>query len=166
MSETVNQENNATNNAQNDNGGAAEKTFTQAELDQIVKERLTREHEKYRDFETLKEKAAKLDEIEAKGKSELEKITEKNVKLEKELEALKKADSIRTVRDKVAAETGVPATLLSGETEDDCKEQAKAILEFKSSEGYPAVQDGGELQNKQKGSTNQQFADWMNKVMK
>ena len=69
MSETVNQENNATNNAQNDNGGAAEKTFTQAELDQIVKERLTREHEKYRDFETLKEKAAKLDEIEAKGKT-------------------------------------------------------------------------------------------------
>lgn len=166
MSETVNQENN--NQATNDQNKGAEtpKTFTQAEVDAVVSERLKREREKYKDFEALKEKAAKLDEIEANGKTELQKATEKAEKLEKELESIKKANEIRAIRDKVAEETGVPASLLSGETEDACKEQATAIMNFKSSDGYPNVQDGGELQGKQKGSTAQQFAEWMSRELK
>jgi hypothetical protein len=38
-----------------------EKTFTQAELDAVVKDRLKREREKYADYDAVKAKATKLD---------------------------------------------------------------------------------------------------------
>ena len=49
------------------------KTFTQDELNAIVSDRLKREREKYADYESLKEKATKLDEIEEASKTELQK---------------------------------------------------------------------------------------------
>lgn len=56
-------------------GGAAaeDKTFTQADLDRIVAERIARETKKYADHEDLKTKAARLDELEAANASDLEK---------------------------------------------------------------------------------------------
>lgn len=143
---------------------ATEKTFTQAELDQIIGERLKREREKYPDYESLKEKAAKLDEIEEASKSELQKATERAEKLESELTQLKRAEEIRGVREAVATQYGIPANLLSGESEEACTEQAKALLEFKSATPYPNVKDGGEVQNRIKGSTRQQFAEWANEA--
>lgn len=142
-----------------------EKTFTQAELDTIISDRLKREREKYSDYDAMREKAAKLDEIEEASKSELQKATERAEKLESELTQLKHANEIREIRERVATETGVPASLLSGETEDVCAEQAKAIMEFKSTSGYPAVKDAGELQNTIKGTTRQQFAEWANEAL-
>ena len=155
---TVNQEQ-ATNQEQ------AEKTFTQAELDAIITDRVKREREKYSDYEEMKGKAAKLDEIEEASKTELQKATERAERLESELTQLKEAEEIRRVRDKVATETGVPASLLSGSTEEACKEQANAILSFKTSATYPAIKDGGELQHVIKGTTRQQFAEWANDAL-
>src|SRR5690349_8502501 len=51
----------------------AEKTFTQAEIDAIVEQRLVRERKKFSDYETLKERAARLDEIERERLSDIEK---------------------------------------------------------------------------------------------
>lgn len=150
--ETVNQENQTTE--------TTEKTFSQAELDAIISDRLKREREKYADYESMREKAAKLDEIEEASKSELQKATERAERLESELTQLKKAEEIRQIREKVASATGVPMSLLTGETEIACNEQAAAILSFKSAGGYPAIKDGGEVQNTIKGSTRQQFAQW------
>ena len=144
---------------------ATEKTFTQAELDQIIGERLKREREKYPDYDALKEKAAKLDEIEEASKSELQKATERAEKLESELTQLKRAEEIRGVREAVATQYGIPANLLSGESEETCAEQAKALLEFKSATPYPNVKDGGEVQNRIKGTTRQQFAEWANAAL-
>lgn len=53
-----------------------DKTFTQADLDRIVSERLTRERSKYADYDELKTKAGKLDEIEQANKTEVEKLRE------------------------------------------------------------------------------------------
>ena len=66
----------------------------------------------------------------------------------------------------VAKELNIPAALLHGENEDDCKEEAKAILEFAKSNGYPVVRDGGEVTNTTKPSTRQQFADWWGEATK
>lgn len=58
-------DNNQVNNQNTEpNAQGAEKTFTQAELDSIVEGRIKREKEKYADYESLKEKAGKYDEIE------------------------------------------------------------------------------------------------------
>ena len=156
--ETVNQEQAAGTET-------TEKTFNQAELDTIISDRLKREREKFADYEALKEKAAKLDALEEASKTELQKATERAEKLESELTQMKKAEEIRQIRDKVATSTGVPANLLSGETEEACTEQAKAIMSFKSSASYPTIKDGGEPLNTVKGSTRQQFAEWANEAL-
>ena len=156
--ETVNQEQ-ATSTEQ------AERTFTQAELDQIIQDRLQRERNKYSDYDAMREKAARLDEIEEASKTELQKATERAEKLESELTQLKHAEEVRQIRDKVATDTGVPAHLLSGDTEEACTEQAKAIMKFKSDTGYPAIKDAGEIQNTIKGTTRQQFADWASEAL-
>ena len=46
------------------------RTFTQEEVDKLIGERLFREREKYADFETYKEKAAKYDAAEEASKKE------------------------------------------------------------------------------------------------
>lgn len=140
----------------------AERTFTQAELDEIIQTRLGKERSKYSDYEELKAKALKFDEAEEAGKSELQKATEKVKALQSEIDSMKKAAEISSIRTKVATETGVPISLLSGETEDACREQAVAILAFKNTQPqYPVVKDGGEAQMPTVKKTEQdQFADW------
>ena len=138
MPETVNQE-------QQTNGQQQElKTFTQDELNAIVNDRLKRERDKYADFATLKEKAAKFDQLEEASKSEIQKITEKAAQLQQELDQIKQAESIREIRSKVSKETGIPDNLLTGATEEECKEQAEAIKAF-AKPTYPTIRDGGEV---------------------
>lgn len=153
--ETVNQGQEATQEQQ-------EAKFTQADLDRIVKDRLTREREKYGDYDALKAKADKFDEIEEASKTELQKATERAKALQDELDAFKKAESLRTMREKVAHDTGIPVNLLTAESEDACKEQAKQILEFSRPSGYPQVKDGGEVRTSGKKSTRDSFAEWFN----
>lgn len=155
--ETVNQEN-ATSET------TTEAKFTQADLDQIVKDRLAREREKYGDYDALKEKAAKLDQIEEESKSELQKATERATALQAELDDLKNANKVRAMREKVAQDTGIPVNLLTADSEDACKEQAKQILEFSKPAGYPSVRDGGEARTSAKRDPRDSFADWFNKV--
>lgn len=159
MSETVNQET-ATNETAEE-----QKTFTQAELDEIVSERLKRERSKYEGFEELKTKAAKFDELEEASKTELQKATERAEKLKAELDSLKKSEEQRLIKEKVAKETGVPASLLTGDSEEACNAQAKAILAFANPSGYPSLSDGGEIQNAPQGTTKQQFAEWANRAL-
>lgn len=72
--------------ASTENTGAADKTFNQSEVDRIVSERVQRERQKYGDVDDLRKKAARLDEIEAANKSEIEKATEKVTAAERRAE--------------------------------------------------------------------------------
>ena len=154
--ETVNQE---MQTATQENAGEETKTFTQADVDKIVGDRLQRERSKYSDYEALKEKADKYDEVVESEKTELQKAMEKAEALEAELNSMKKAEAIREIKTKVATETGIPAHLLTGETEEACKEQAEAIKAF-AKPAYPVIKDGGEVQNVKGQSTRDQFAEW------
>ena len=160
MAETVNQE--TTPAAE---GQQTERTFTQTEMNAIISDRLNRERSKYADYDDLKAKAQQFDAAQEAGKTELQKANEKAAKLQQQLDALNSANTLREVRAKVSAATGVPADLLSGDTEEACTAQAQAILKF-AKPGYPSVRDGGEVRNKPTGSTSEQFADWFAQVTK
>ncbi|MBQ6359364.1 MAG: DUF4355 domain-containing protein [Clostridia bacterium] len=127
MSEkTVNQE------ANNPTGGTSpEKTFTQSQLDAIVAERLARDRKDRADYDDLKAKAAELDKLKEAGRSELEKAQTAAADYKAKLEALQTEKQIRDARDKVSAETGIPAGLLSGSTEEECKAHAEALLKWR-----------------------------------
>ena len=141
--------------------GAQEKTFTQAEVNAIVKERLDRQSQKYADYETLKEKASKFDEFEEKNKSELEKATERANSLQAELDSIRKASELTEMRTKIATENNVPINLLTGSTEEECNEQVKNIKEFLSTNGIPVtVRDGGEVSRTGKLDPGTVFEQW------
>lgn len=162
MSETVNQETN--NNAQAAEGGAdqSEKLFTQEQVNSFFNKRYSEMMSKISEYE---EKAKKFDELEEASKSELEKATERAAKLEAELKGLKKAAEVQAIKDKISQETGVPASLLSGETEESIKAQADAIKAFASGgQAYPQVKDGGEVVKTSKLDTRQLFAQAMAKM--
>lgn len=141
---------------------AEERTFTQAELNAIVQKRIGEVSAKYENFEELKEKAQKFDEIEEQSKSELQKATERADALQRELDGMKKADSVRRIREEVSTELGVPVNLLTGGTKEECEAQAKGILSFAKPNAYPAVKDGGEVRSTSSGKTRDQFANWFN----
>ena len=141
-----------------------ERTFTQAELNAIIQKRIGEVTSKYENFEELKEKAQKFDEIEEQSKTELQKANERADALQKELEGMKKADSVRKIREEVGTELGVPADLLTGGTKEECEAQAKRILVFAKTDAYPTVKDGGEVRNAPSGKTRDQFADWFNEI--
>ncbi len=70
-----------TGSADQSGSGTQPKTFTQEQVDKIVQERLKRaKGEKPADYDELKAKAARLDEIEDAQKTELERITEQATK--------------------------------------------------------------------------------------
>jgi len=77
--------------------GSSNKTsFNQADIDAIVAERLAREKAKYADYEDLRKKAKKLDEIEEANKTELEKAQEAAKLAQEERDAmLQQANDIK-----------------------------------------------------------------------
>ena len=80
-----------------------ERTFTQAEVDAIVSDRLKRERAKYSDYEDIKAKA----EAAQSGQDDLQKATARADDLQKQLDALTEANKARDLREKIAEETGV-----------------------------------------------------------
>ena len=120
-------------------------TFAPTELD-AIKGQLTAAQEE-------------ISKIKAKPDS-VEEITAKANALQAELDSMKRAEELRTMRAKVSSEHNVPAELLTGETEEACAEQAKAILAFAKPSGYPSLRDGGELHHVPDSKTRDKFAEW------
>lgn len=161
--ETVNQETKQTA----EQAEQPERTFTQAEMDAIIGDRLARERAKYADYEDMKAKAQKYDAQEEASKTDLQKAQEQAEQYKSQLSALQNEISARNARDKVSAETGVPASLLTGDTEEACKQQADAILKWHGAQAkYPdAAGVGGEPQVISGGQTRDQFAEWASAAM-
>ena len=138
-----------------------QEVFTQEDVNRIVAKRVA----KYSDYEALKEKAAKYDEAEEANKSELQKATERADSLQAELNAMKSAEQLRTLREEVSNERGVPANLLTGTTKEECEAQAEQLLNWANPNSYPSVPDGGEPVGTAKKSTRDQFAEHFNQVL-
>lgn len=119
-----------------------------------------------RDLETVRGQLAAaqkdLEDLKAAPNPDSAKLAEVSA----ELAGLKAANALRDLREKVSKETGVPASLLTGETEDDCKAQAAGIKAFAQPDpGYPHLPDGGEPRTPPASSTRDNFANWFNQTL-
>lgn len=94
------------------------------------------------------------------GDGKLQEAQQQIAQLTSELDGMKKAETIRLAREKVAGEKKIPANLLTGETEEACAEQADAILAFAQPGGYPRLRDAGEPSRTSTAQTRDRFADW------
>lgn len=138
----------------------AAKTFTQAELDAIVGERLGRLKAKYADYDELKQKASAYDEAAEASKSELQKAVEERDRLKAELDRLKAEAERAEAVAKAAAEHGVDADLLS-RMDGDVEENAQFLKQRQEdAPKHGGVPDYGEAgSGAVKKSTAAQFAD-------
>lgn len=83
-------------------------SFTQEQLDAVITERLKRQKSQFADYDELKARAGKLDEIEAGAKSELEREREARTKAETAAtEAARRASERIAAAELKAALTGI-----------------------------------------------------------
>lgn len=145
-----------------------ERTFTQAEFDKALGERLKNERKrhadelaKFSDYEDMKAKAAKFDELDEANKSELQKANEAAQAAQKRAEEAESRLAALTAKaehdalvQKVAREQDVDAWLLQGETEEELEEFARRIkaLEESRKPKPPADQGGAPAFNGSRGS--------------
>lgn len=80
------------------------KMFTQAELDAIIAERLSRQKAQYADYADLKAKAQKWGEVEEAQKSEAQKLAERAAKAERERDEAQQRSKARLIRAAFVAE--------------------------------------------------------------
>lgn len=120
----------------NNSGGStsdAGDTFTppssQEELNRIIERRLERERSKYADYDDLKQRAARLDEIEAEQLSEAEKAQKRAEEAERERDQAR-AEALRL---RIAAKYGVSAEdaelFLTAGDEETLEAQAKRLAD-------------------------------------
>ena len=140
MPETTPQVENATQGAP----AEPERTFTQAEMDAIIGDRLKRERAKYADYDEVKAKAAKYDEAEEANKTELQKAVEERDALKARIEKLEADKAHADAVAKAAAAHGVDAALLA-RMSGDVEENAAFLKQtMANAPKFGQVPDGGE----------------------
>lgn len=146
-----------------------DKTFTQADLDRIVGDRLAREKAKFADYETLKERAQKADELERAQLSETERLQRERDEATTAGEAAQAAAAatlLEAQRTLVAAKAGLPdelGALLQGNTKEELEAHAETLKAFAkpAEEPDPTEDDGfggGTRRQQPKGMTKAQVA--------
>jgi len=108
---------------------------SQDQLDQVLSGILGKRLARFKDYDDVKAKAARLDELEEAQKTEAQKQADAIALLTKENESLK----VEALRAQVAAAKGVPARLLIGATKEDMEAAADELLSFRGA-AAPAPQ--------------------------
>lgn len=134
-----------------DTGSGGGRTFTQAEVNQIVADRLARERSKYADYDDLKLKAAEAD----KNKSQLDKIEQRLTEMQTRAE---KAERETLIRD-VAAELGLSPRLarrLEGKTREELLADGRETMqELGLKPGGKSTSTSGDAGDQQNGNGQQ-----------
>jgi septal ring factor EnvC (AmiA/AmiB activator) len=104
------------------------KTLTQAEVDKIVADRVARERKKFADYDDLKKKAAKLQQIEDGQKTEAQKLNDQLAAQSVELQELR----VEKIRRAAASAAGLDpdlAEFITAADEGEATEQARKLAE-------------------------------------
>jgi hypothetical protein len=100
---------------------------SQADLDRIIADRLSRERAKFADYDTLKSQADKLAEIEAAQLTESEKAAARLAELEAEVAGYKTQQQVAAWKAEVEKTTGVPAAALAGSSLEEIQAHAETL---------------------------------------
>lgn len=100
--------------------------LTQADVDSVVESRLERERKKFADYDTLKEKASKVDTVAKEYEDKLKAVGTAQAELESKL----KAATLETDKVKIIHEFKLPTDLsefVTGETVDEMRAKAEKL---------------------------------------
>ncbi|WP_052961363.1 MULTISPECIES: hypothetical protein [unclassified Leucobacter] len=138
---------------------------SQEEFDKRIQSRIARERGKFPDYDELKAKAEKFDQIEDEKKTDTQRTNDRIAELERENAGFKAAQMRADVaREKSDPEKGihVPAELLTGSTREELEASADALIQFKgeSAGRQRTVIPGEGTRPTANQSTAEQFANW------
>lgn len=108
---------------------------SQADLDRIIADRLSREKAKYADYDDAKAKAAEYDKAQEAAKTEAQKLADRLAAAE----AKAQEAEVKALRAEVAQAKGVPAALLTGATQEALEAAADALIAFRGEAPKPAA---------------------------
>ncbi|MGQ4548295.1 hypothetical protein ACUH96_00895 [Dermabacteraceae bacterium P13077] len=112
--------------------------FTQEQVNAFVADAKRKTQDKFSDYDDLKTQVTDLSQQLSSFTQERDSLT----KRVEEAEAVAKTAEVARIRATVAASMGVPLNLLTADTEDDCRAQASALLEFAAQKTTPAPSSG------------------------
>lgn len=100
--------------------------LTQADVDGVVESRLERERKKFADYDTLKEKAGKVDTVAKEFEDKLKAAGTEKSELEKQLSAAKlETDKVKVIHEfKLSDDL---AEFVTGDTVDDLRAKAEKL---------------------------------------
>ena len=130
-----------------DQGGDGFKPITsQEDFNKAIAERVNRERAKFADYNDLKAKAGRFDEIERANQTEAEKFNQRIATLEQENAAIKTMALRSRIQAKFSISDEDAALFLTGADEDSLTAQAKRLAEREADRkkrGNVAPKEGG-----------------------
>lgn len=109
---------------------------TQEELDAVIKSRLSREREKYADYDGLKKQLADYEAKEATYQNTINDLKARETDLASQVESLNgdlTKTKLQTAKQRIATEYGLPLDLaerLQGDDEDGLKADAERLVSY------------------------------------
>lgn len=137
-------QNNNTGDGGNDGGSAGyTPPASQADLDRIISDRLARERAKFADYDDVKAKASKYDELDARNKTEAQRLAEER-DAERQRAASADAMNLRLQAALAKAPEGVKpaevaalAARLTGSTKEELESDAEQLYTLLGKTGRP-----------------------------
>ncbi len=123
------------------------KTFTQEQVNALLAAEKRKAGERFGDYDALKEKAAKFDQLEQESKSELQKALDKAAALESKVEKFERQAQVETWAEEITKDSDIPASVLRGETREELEqhfEQLKALAPKQKRTPVPAGKAAGD----------------------
>jgi len=100
---------------------------SQADLDRIIGERVARERGKYADYDDLKAKATKFDEVTEANKTELQKERERADAAERKAAGYEAEKQVATWAAEIVKGSTIPANALRGSTKEELAEHFEVL---------------------------------------
>lgn len=141
---------------------------TQADLDRIIADRLSRERSKFADYGDLQKKAAEFDKAQEAAKTDLQKAIDRAEAAEKKVADYETRDQVSTWAKEIVKDSKVPADALRGTTQEELQAhfaQLSALIPAESTTTKkgaigPYVPGEGAATTGVVGGPEQVFADW------
>lgn len=113
---------------QDEDKGAEFKPITsQADLDRLISDRLSRERAKYSDYDAIKAKAEKFDKAEQESLTEIQREKQAREAAEAELVKYRTKEQVATWAAEITKGSDVPASVLRGSTREELAEHFEVL---------------------------------------
>jgi hypothetical protein len=123
------------------------KTFTQDQVNALLADTKRKEREKFADYDDVKAKASRLDQIEESAKTDTQKAVDRAAELEAELNKYKSKEQVTQWATEITKDSDIPASVLRGSTKEELEqhfEQLKGLAPKPKRTSAPTGQPTGE----------------------